>query len=179
MGTRIAPVRVAGIVLAALAGLAGGASRATAQTECSGPGFGALDFWLGDWDVFVGDQRVGSDRVYSILDGCAVIEEWTDAAGSEGRSLFWVQPAGGGWRQVWVTDRATLPGGTKEKAMTATPPGGGVRFQGEIPLEGGGSYLDRTTLTPLGGGRVRQLIEISTDGGATWEARFDAVYVPR
>ena len=163
-------------VLMVLAGLAGGA---TAQEGCSAPEFAALDFWVGEWEVFVGEQRVGTDRIEKILDGCAITESWTDANGSEGRSLFWVRPAGGGWRQVWVTGSATQPGGTKEKGMVEPAPGGGVRFQGEVPLEGGGSYLDRTTLTPLGEGRVRQLIEISTDGGRSWEVRFDAVYVQR
>jgi len=39
--------------------------------------------------------------------------------------------------------------------------------------------LHRTTLTPLDGGHVRQLIEESTDDGATWAVEFDAIYVPR
>jgi hypothetical protein len=39
--------------------------------------------------------------------------------------------------------------------------------------------LDRTTLTPLGNGRVRQVIETSRDGGKTWRVGFDAVYVPQ
>lgn len=35
----------------------------------------------------------------------------------------------------------------------------------------------RTTLTPLSGDRVRQLIEISVDGGESWRRVFDALYV--
>jgi hypothetical protein len=37
--------------------------------------------------------------------------------------------------------------------------------------------LDRTTLTPLADGRVRQVIERSSDGGTTWTTGFDAMYV--
>lgn len=55
---------------------------------------------------------------------------------------------------------------------------GGLRFRGRIPLPGGGSYLDRTTLTPIPGGRVRQVIEVSRDEGTTWSVVFDAVYRP-
>jgi hypothetical protein len=51
-----------------------------------------------------------------------------------------------------------------------------VRFQGAIPLPGGGQYLDRTTLTPLEDGAVRQVIEVSRDG-ESWRTVFDAVYV--
>jgi hypothetical protein len=38
------------------------------------------------------------------------------------------------------------------------------------------SHMDRTTLTPLAGGRVHQVIEISRDGGKNWETVFDAEY---
>jgi hypothetical protein len=31
-------------------------------------------------------------------------------------------------------------------------------------------------LTPAAGGQVRQLIEISTDGGTSWQPTFDARY---
>ena len=51
-----------------------------------------LDFWLGTWDVYVGDTLDGHDRVSGILDGCAVTEEWTDADASHGVSLFCFQP---------------------------------------------------------------------------------------
>lgn len=51
-----------------------------------------------------------------------------------------------------------------------------VRFQGELPREDGSLVLDRTTLSPLPDGRVRQVIETSTDGGRTWEVGFDAYY---
>lgn len=51
-----------------------------------------------------------------------------------------------------------------------------MRFQGEIALPDGTSYLDRTTLTLLETGDVRQLIEVSTDSGNHWRAVFDAIY---
>lgn len=139
----------------------------------------ALDFWLGEWDVFVGDQLVGTNRIEPILDRCAVMEHWTDAGGNEGKSLFYYLPSEETWKQVWVTERALAPGGLKEKTLVETFENGGTRFQGTIVLPEGRSYLDRTTLTPIDGDRVRQVIEISTDGGKHWESRFDAVYVPK
>jgi len=39
--------------------------------------------------------------------------------------------------------------------------------------------LDRTALTPIRPGEVRQLIETSRDGGTTWRAGFDARYRKR
>ncbi len=110
-----------------------------------------------------------------VLDGCAIIEHWQDARGGTGKSLFYPAPPDGTWHQVWVTNRATTPGGVKEKRLIARYPNGAVRFQGEVvTLEG--LVLDRTTLTPLPEGAVRQLIETSRDGGATWIVGFDAAY---
>ena len=53
-----------------------------------------------------------------------------------------------------------------------------MRFQGEIALPSGNTCFDRTTLTPLEEGKVRQVIEVSRDGGQKWRVTFDAVYVP-
>ncbi len=151
---------------------------ATAAEGCAeGDDYRLLDFWIGDWDVHAGGKRVGTNRIETILDGCAIRETWRSERGGMGTSLFYHIPATGDWKQVWVTDRATARGGVKEKRLIERLEGGAVRFQGEIPVAGGGRYLDRTTLTPLDDGRVRQLIEISHDDGERWEVTFDAVYV--
>jgi len=162
-------------LLLALGLFRAGAAGQSPPTCAETPGFSKLDFWVGEWAVFVGDRQVGRNRIEKILDGCAVVESWTDAGGAEGRSLFYYSVATDTWKQVWVTGGATQPGGLKEKTLVLELPDGGVRFQGEIPLPDGGSYLDRTMLTPLEDGSVRQLIEISRDG-ETWQATFDAIY---
>ena len=163
------------VMLAALVTPA--AAQAPKVPACADrPVFGWLDFWVGDWRVLVGTKQVGTNRIRKVLDGCAVTEEWTDARGGTGRSLFYVSPGTGLWRQVWVTNTALAPGGVKEKRFIARDPDGGVRFQGEIVAEGV-VVLDRTTLRPLPDGRVRQTIERSNDGGATWTTGFDAIYV--
>lgn len=137
-----------------------------------------LDFWLGQWSVVdSAGNRLGTNRIESILDGCAVMEYWTGAGGGEGRSLFYYEPGAAVWKQVWITGNAFVPGGTKEKTYTGRTDGGGVRFQGRIHRPEGSTYLDRTTLTPASDGRVRQHIEISFDEGSTWQTTFDAWYV--
>ena len=137
-----------------------------------------LDFWVGEWNVHVGNDLVGQNRIEKALDGCAVFEHWTASDGSEGKSLFFVD-YDRHWVQVWVTAQAMTPGGVKEKVMVDDPPDGSVRFQGVIRHESVDPWLDRTTLTPLDNGEVRQLIEISLDGGETWNPTFDAVYRPK
>ena len=139
------------------------------------PAYHQLDFWVGKWDVY--DNHDGSlngtDIVEKIVGGCAIVENWQEADGSgEGKSLFYYEKAKKLWKQVWVTDAGPM----KEKQMIEEYKDSGVRFQGEIPHLNGGSHLDRTTLTPLPGGRVHQVIEISRDAGKTWEITFDAQY---
>ena len=139
-------------------------SPARAQTPCAeDPAYAALDFWIGEWEVRAGGSIAGYNRIEKVLGGCALTELWTGAGGGEGRSIFYYIPARQQWHQVWVTQNATGPGGVKEKQLIETLDDGGVRFQGEIALVAGGTYLDRTTLTPLPNDEVRQHIEISTD----------------
>lgn len=136
-----------------------------------------LDFWVGEWNVYVGNRRVGQNRIEKILDGCAIMEHWTARDGGEGKSLFFVD-YNGFWVQVWVTQLARTPGGVKEKLMVTDAPEGTVRFQGVVRHPDAGEWLDRTTLTPNDDGSVHQLIEISEDNGATWNPTFDATYRP-
>lgn len=131
-----------------------------------------LDFWVGEWEVISEGVRVGHNRIDKVVHGCALIENWVDADGVEGKSLFYFVRARHEWKQVWVA-----PGSIKEKHLVATLPGGAVRFQGDLPMSDGSFVLDRTTLTPMPDGSVRQLIEQSRDGGSTWRTTFDARYL--
>jgi hypothetical protein len=137
----------------------------------------SLDFWVGDWDVFVGPNRAGSDKVERVLGGCAVTERWRDTKGGEGMSLFAFDARKDLWTQTWVTDDSSQLGGIKVKVLRARGVGT-TTFQGEIEGKTGAVYYDRTILTALPGGRVRQQIQVSRDGTA-WRTGFDAVYVPR
>lgn len=142
------------------------------------PAYGVLDFWLGEWDVLDKDSnKVGSNVIERVLDGCAVTEHWIGEEGFEGRSLFYYNNISFRWTQIWITGMAASPGGLKEKYMVALYDDGAVRFQGEYPSVTGALILDRTTLTPLADGRVRQVIERSADGGNSWVVGFDAYYV--
>jgi hypothetical protein len=171
-------VLMAILIAANVAALSAAPSPQPSPAPCSSvTGFHDLDFWIGSWRVTSGGRFAGTDVVTSILDHCAVTENWTDADGSHGMSLFYFNAFEQRWTQVWVTDRATARGGLKEKYLIARVPGGGVRFQGVLPgAPGSAIVLDRTTLTPVDDGTVHQLIEISRDGGTTWTPTFDAIY---
>jgi hypothetical protein len=165
------------LILASFAILAAAASEPPCRAHPDGK---ALDFWLGDWEVTSedGETHFGDNRIELAASGCAVFEHWKGAGGGEGKSFFSFDARAGRWDQVWVTSDTTKPGGLKRKTLIAHV-GAGVRFQGEILSGDDAPYLDRTTLTPLEDGRVRQLIEISTDGGQSWRPIFDGYYSRR
>ena len=170
-------MRLTVLLLVALSSLA--AAQTGDAPRCSDSAiYEKLDFWVGEWDVFVADKVVGRNRIEKALDGCVIFEHWTASDGGEGKSLFFVD-YDRRWAQIWVTQWAMAPGGVKEKVMVDDPPEGSVRFQGVIRHEDVGAWLDRTTLTPLQDGTVRQLIESSEDGGESWFPTFDAIYRPR
>lgn len=77
-----------------------------------------------------------------------------------------------------MTNTATRTAGVKEMSLVEVLDDGALRFQGRIPDAAGELWYDRTTLTPLPDGNVRQVIEVSGDG-ETWETTFDALYVRR
>ena len=87
------------------------------------PVYQALDFWVGEWDVYIGDKLVGRNRVEKTLMGCAVTEHWRATDGGEGKSLFFVD-YDGHWAQIWVSQWAMTPGGVKEKVMVDDPAAG-------------------------------------------------------
>ena len=137
----------------------------------------SLDFWIGDWDVYVGTELAGHDLVERVLGGCAVIENWTDADGGAGKSLFAYDARKDMWTQTWVTDDSSRPGGIKYKVLRAHGPGT-TTFQGEVEGKSGADYYDRTILTARPDGKVRQQIQVSRNG-IDWKTGFDAVYVHR
>jgi len=130
-----------------------------------------LDFWVGKWNVYANGRLDGTDYVEKITGGFGVIEHWKDADGSTGKSLFYYMSAKKQWKQVWVTEAGVY----KEKYSEAWP--NGVRFSGRVFLPDGREIRDRTTLTRLRKGEVRQVIEFTKDG-KTWTNSFYAIYKP-
>ncbi len=150
------------------------AAAAQAGHPCeSDPRYRAFDFWLGEWDVYAGGQRVGNNHIDQVAHGCALLENWTGAGGGGGKSLNYLDPSDGKWRQNWVGDGGEVilyQGGLQDGAM---------RMTGETRLPNGKTQLARGAWTPRPDGAVRQLLETSTDGGKTWKVAFDGVYVKK
>lgn len=136
-----------------------------------------LDFWLGDWEVFVNEnQPIGTSRIEKLVNGCALEERFEQNDGFVGVNLFYFNNITGEWKMIWVTGAAPALGGLKEKVMAARSDDGGVRFLCELPAPDGGTILDRSTITPRSADRVDMVIQQSRDGGDNWMTTFAGYY---
>jgi hypothetical protein len=165
-------VHIASLLLAQAAA----AQAPTAPPPCQGEAFSALDFWVGDWDVYPNgrDTLVARSRIEKLYGGCAIRENWMPLRGNGGGSLSGFDPATARWHQTWIGSApgvVRFDGGPVEGKMVLTGWWAGSGPNGE-------DGLTRMTYSRLEGDAVRQLGEFSADHGLTWQPSFDFVYRP-
>ena len=133
---------------------------------CDKPEFRAFDFWLGDWVVTSpGGAPLGKSRVTKILNGCALLEEWTAGNGQTGKSFNVYDPQAKRWRQTWVDDHA------RQTDYAGPMEGGALKYEADMP----GGVRMKMTFSRLEGGKVHQLMEAFKDGASAGTA-FDGIY---
>ena len=139
---------------------------------CDDAAHRVFDFWVGEWDVTnVGGGKVGDSKIERILNNCVILENWTGAAGGDGKSYNSLNTKTGKWTQFWVdvaASQATFTDGEYKD--------GAMRFGGHNPGPKGEPSLDRFTFFNLGPNDVRQFHETSADGGKTWVVSYDFHY---
>jgi hypothetical protein len=164
------------LVSAALIATAFFAPRAVTQTAanakaCATPAHRQFDFWRGTWNVTQNGKVAGTNRIEVVLDGCALLESWTGASGTTGRSLNIYDATREVWHQTWVDSSGSLL--TLEGKFI----GGAMVLEGvAAPEKGAASARQRITWTALTNGDVRQFWQSSTDDGRTWKTEFDGLY---
>jgi len=139
-----------------------------------------FDFWIGTWDVTQFNQApiphglgTGTNEVQAILEGCVLLENWTGATGSSGKSFNWYDTNIGKWRQSWMADG----GGPLD--YTGEYKDGAMRFEGWTLGPKGSHVLQKLTFYNISPDTVRQQFEQTTDSGKTWATTFDGRYVRR
>jgi hypothetical protein len=129
-----------------------------------------FDFWIGDWEVFSGDQLAGHNTIEPILDGCVLQESWVGASGSAGSSLNFFNPQTDRWQQFWVWRQGTtleLEGEYSDGKMT---------LEGDSLDAEGNTVHNRITWHVNPDGTVRQHWQTSTGDGGEWQTAFDGLY---
>ena len=164
--------------LALLTALLANGTPTTSAEESPKPGCSDIpsrqfDFWIGHWRVTEHGKLAGDNRVERILDGCALLENWTGAQGGAGKSLNFFDRDDGLWHQTWI-DRS---GGAL--FLSGKFENGAMRMEGERAASGKEPAIrHRITWTPLPGGKVRQLWESTPAGKNLWSTQFDGLYEP-
>jgi len=113
------------------------------------------------------------ESVEVVADGCALLENWSGAAGVSGKSLNFYDRRDRRWHQEWVDGSGTLlslVGGFVDRSMV-------LASSAPDPADPAQTVLQRIAWTPAADGSVRQLWESSSDGGHTWTVLFDGHYV--
>ena len=152
------------------------AAAQAAPPPCAGPEYAALDFWVGDWDVYRNGNEtlVAHSTIEKLYNGCAIRENWLPLRGSPGGSLSGYDPETRRWHQTWIGSTPGVvwfEGGPVGDTLVLTG-----RWAGSGP--NGEDGLTRMTYSRLEDGAVRQLGEFSGDHGVTWVPSFDFVYRP-
>ena len=138
------------------------------------PEYRQLDFWVGEWNVFSGKQKVGESSVRLILKDCVVFENWSGSQGGDGKSFNKYDPVAHRWEQFWVSDSGTT------NYFKGSLVNGEMRYVYEMPPAPSRGMLTRhLTFSKLPDGSVRQLSERSTDAGKTWATEYDFVYMKK
>lgn len=160
---------------AVLAGLVGLAPHAREQPSpgCDAASYRQFDFWQGEWEVFdAREALVGRNRIQTVLNGCAMTEDWQGASGGRGTSLTAYTAADDRWHQMWVDGRGgrlALDGTWDASTRTMTLSGCDAGRDGAV-------VRHEISWRRLDDGSVRQVWRSSRDNGTTWQEVFDGRY---
>ena len=160
---------VCAVVLVAISASAQTASNAV-SSKCSSAEHRQFDFWLGDWEVAQGDKFAGRNSIRSILNGCAISEEWSGTGGFRGNSLNFYNPSTRRWHQTWIDSQG------QSLALEGEFEAGSMTLQNVEPEN---MPRHRITWTPMPDKSVRQLWQVRDKPEAEWRTLFDGKYTPR
>ena len=156
---------------------AGANAKPVPHHYCDAPVYHQLDFWIGDWDTIdMQDHPDGKGpsiaraRITPVLDGCALHELYEQTDGLIGESYTLYVPSLKHWHQSWVNNGAGLwlqDGDFKDGVLT---------LEATTVGKDGGEIRHRITWAKQGDA-VREISHASKDGGKTWTAEFDCLFV--
>ena len=134
-----------------------------------------FDFWIGEWDVYVGTQKVGENSITRSQGGCAIHENYVTTRNYAGQSINFYSPVDEKWHQHWVGSS-----GDVYNYVEIDRKEGMLQFLSDFknPFNGNLS-LSRLTFRRNEDGTVTQLFENSTDGGENWSSSFNGLYKKR
>ena len=161
------------IVLCAAAALIAATGARAQAYGCDSPESKQFDFWLGEWELsYVDEGKPGKsrNRVSKVLDGCAVLEEFSGAPGTKlnGRSYSTFDRAGKTWKQTWVDNTGAyldFTGGFSEGRMVLS-----------LDVATGKGVRQRMVFQDIRRDSLKWLWQRSEDAGSTWKTQWEISY---
>jgi len=143
------------------------------QDPCSGDENHQFDFWIGEWDVYAGDQLAGTNKIEQILGDCVLKENWEGSLGSKGQSFNAYDSRTKKWYQTWVDNNGSVI------HFYGHYDDGKMLYKGEwLTADGKKTWFKMTFFNNEDNGTVRQLWEQSLDQ-SKWTTIFDGLYVKK
>ena len=164
-----------------LTGTIGAASSgAETSTQCAGPEFRQLDFWVGVWDVrwdATANQAAGNgtNTITRQLGNCVIQEHFEGGpttSGMIGHSVSTYHASPRLWRQTWVDNQGGY------FALTGGPTDDRRFILENTRLREGAPYL-RMVFEEITPNSLTWRWQRSRDSGATWEDSWVIYYTRR
>ncbi len=158
-----------------LACSAGAFAQAPPQPGCDSAESRQFDFWIGEWELSykTPDGKAGTsrNRISPILDGCAILEEFSGAPGTklDGRSVSTFDRNARAWKQTWVDNTGSyldFTGGLSEGRMVLAR---------EAERQGR-RFRQRMVWQDIRPDALKWLWQRSDDGGSTWSTQWEIDY---
>jgi hypothetical protein len=131
-----------------------------------------LHYWLGTWTVTApGSANVSVSKVSLSLDGCAVVENWDDGTGHQGKNIFAYSSDDHSWRGMFVDNEGRAHVFVDGKVVS-----GSAEFYGPSRGSNGEKVLNRVRIVRVASDRIEQTWAKSIDNGATWTTVFRGEY---
>ena len=127
-----------------------------------------LDFWLGEWDVFVSGTKTADSKITKGLSGCTLHEDYRTSQGFYGRSINYYDLTDSLYHQIWIAQNNNV---THFKELDARE--GYLQMQAD---RGNGSLSRMAWQYNPDEDSVLQTVESSSDNGQTWSPTFSGLY---
>ena len=141
---------------------------------CDSPEARQFDFWLGEWTAsyeLEGKKATSRNRISKILNGCAILEEFTGAPGIvlEGRSLSTFDRNTRRWGQTWVDSEGSY------LDFHGALVDGRMIFTREAERDGR-KFTQRMVWQDIAADSFKWLWQRSEDEGKTWKTLWEIDY---
>ncbi|WP_299228704.1 hypothetical protein [uncultured Psychroserpens sp.] len=127
-----------------------------------------LDFWLGEWDVYVKGKKTADSYITKSEGGCTLHEDYRTLGGYFGRSMNYYDAADQLYTQIWIDKN----NGKIEFKETSAKEG----YLMMMSDQGDGNLIRMSYEKDNETGNVTQIMESSSDEGKTWNLNFNGVY---